>query len=135
MITADHGLIDCPADRTLVLEDHPDLYHLLALPLCGEPRAVFCYVRPNKTAAFEAYISNYFAETCELHAGTELITQNYFGFFDFPPEFYDRVGDYILLMKENYIFKDTILGEKRRDLIGNHGGLSDEELYVPFFVI
>jgi predicted AlkP superfamily pyrophosphatase or phosphodiesterase len=135
LITADHGLIDATPNHIVLLEDHPDLYHMLTLPLCGEPRAAFCYVRAGKEDQFETYIHKHFEDCCELHKGEDLITQNYFGLGERHPLLNDRVGDYILLMKENYIFKDTILGEKRRILIGNHGGLSDEELYIPLFLI
>jgi hypothetical protein len=47
---------------------------------------------------------------------------------------FDRVGDYILVMKENYILKDVLLGEHENKNIGHHGGVSKEEMYVPLIV-
>jgi hypothetical protein len=38
-------------------------------------------------------------------------------------------------MRENYIIKDFVLGEKERFHIGNHGGVSKEEMFVPLIVI
>jgi hypothetical protein len=70
-----------------------------------------------------------------LYKSEDLIKENYFGLYEPNPKLRDRVGDYTLIMKDNYIMKDLVLGEDRRIFIGNHGGLSDEELYVPLIVI
>ena len=40
-----------------------------------------------------------------------------------------------MLMKEDYVFYDKLLGEQRVPFIGNHGGLSSEEMHVPLIVI
>lgn len=53
IITADHGLIDTTKERLINLEDHPDMLDCLSLPLCGEPRAAYCYVHPSKAKKFE----------------------------------------------------------------------------------
>ena len=42
-----------------------------------------------------------------------------------------RVGDYTLLLKENHMIKDHLPGEHDFELIGMHGGLTADELYVP----
>jgi hypothetical protein len=34
-------------------------------------------------------------------------------------------------MKENYILLDSVINQQRERLIGNHGGISEEELYIP----
>jgi hypothetical protein len=34
-------------------------------------------------------------------------------------------------MKENYILLDSVINQKREKLIGNHGGISEEELSIP----
>jgi hypothetical protein len=38
-------------------------------------------------------------------------------------------------MKDNYIMKDLVLGEEQNIYIGNHGGVSKEEMFVPLVVI
>ena len=48
---------------------------------------------------------------------------------------FDRVGDYVLVMKDNYVVEDSILGEKRPPHIGHHGGVSSGEMFVPLIVI
>lgn len=134
LITADHGLIDTPPERMLFLEDHPELYKCLTLPLSGEPRAPFFYVRPAKVPQFEAYIQEHLSFAGDLKKGEDLIAENYFGLFQSHPKFEERIGDYVFLMRENYIFNDRLEGEDRSLHIGNHGGVSEDEMYVPLIV-
>lgn len=135
IITADHGLIDTTHEHTIWLKDHPILNETLTLPVCGEPRAPFFYVRPSKTTDFENYIRTHLNHAGELMKGETLIKENYFGLYEPNKQLFNRTGDYILLMKDNYILRDQLIGETRHELIGNHGGLSDDELFVPLIII
>lgn len=132
---ADHGFIDSPPERLIQLKDHPPLAETLALPLCGEPRAAYCYVRPGKTRQFESYVSRELCACCELHRSEDLVAQGYFGLGTPSPRLLDRIGDYALIMKENYVLKDFLLGEGKHLQIGVHGGLSPQELYVPLIAV
>ncbi|MBN1220216.1 MAG: alkaline phosphatase family protein [Anaerolineae bacterium] len=134
IITADHGFIDADASRIIWLKDHPDLQETLTLPLCGEGRAAYCYVRPAKAAQFEAYVTKYLHDKCDWFRSEELIANHYFGLFEPNPRLFDRVGDYVLIMKENYVIRDSILGEDRHLHIGYHGGVSEAEMFVPLIV-
>ncbi|MGD9172160.1 MAG: hypothetical protein PVI97_19240, partial [Candidatus Thiodiazotropha sp.] len=50
---ADQGQVDTgPADR-ISLDDHPALLEMLSLPLCGEPRAAYCYLQLGCEQAFD----------------------------------------------------------------------------------
>lgn len=135
LITADHGLIDTPKSKIINLRDHPRLYETLTLPLCGEPRVAYCYVHPEKTIQFENYIKTNLSHCCEIYKSTDLINQGVFGLFNAHKMLKDRIGDYTLIMKENYIIKDSLLKEKEHPLIGNHGGTSKEEMFVPLIQI
>lgn len=70
-----------------------------------------------------------------LFESGKLIEEGYFGLGPAHPELGTRVGDYTLLMKERYTLKDWLPGERREVQVGAHGGLSDEELYVPLVVV
>jgi hypothetical protein len=105
------------------------------MPLSGEPRAAYCYVRPEKIKQFENYVKTEFKKCCEMRKSEDLIKEKYFGLFEPNEKLKDRIGDYVLIMKENYIMKDLVLGEKRNIYIGNHGGVSREEMFVPLIVI
>lgn len=133
IITADHGLIDTK-DKIIKLSGHPKLLETLALPLVGEPRTAYCYVRPEKVKQFESYVKKYLKKYCTMRKSKDLIKKGYFGPGKANPKIFDRVGDYILIMKGNYVIRDYIEGEDHSVFIGNHGGTSPEEMYVPLII-
>lgn len=134
IITADHGFIDTNKNKVIWLEDYPKIKECLTMPLCGEPRVIYCYVKSNKTKEFEKLVKNKLNKFCNIYKSSDLIKKNYFGLFIENEKLIDRIGDYTLIMKENYILKDKLLDEKKGFEIGNHGGISKEEMYVPLFV-
>ena len=135
IITADHGLIDTAPERIIHMKHHPALREMLALPLCGEARAAFCYVRPGQTRQFETYIAQHFGDIGDLYKSEDLIHKGYFGLFDADSRLSARIGDYTLIMRKNYIIKDFLTGEEEKFLVAHHGGLSHAEMYVPLIVV
>jgi hypothetical protein len=135
IITADHGLIDTEPSKIIEVKKHPELRETLVLPLCGEPRVAYCYVRPSKTTQFENYVKQNFSGMCDLFRSEELINKQYFGLFEPDCRLFDRVGDYVMIMRDNYVIKDFLLGEEEKIHIANHGGVSKEEMFVPLIVI
>lgn len=131
IVTADHGQIDTEKSKVIFIQDHPKLYETLTMPLCGEPRFAYCYVHPCKAKQFEEYIKNNLDYCCEVYKSVDLLNKGVFGLFEPNKNLIDRIGDYILVMKENYIIKDYLLTEKTTFNIGNHGGISEDEMFVP----
>jgi hypothetical protein len=134
VVTADHGMIDSAQDRVIELDAHPLLRDTLALPLCGEPRVSYCYVKPDRCGDFEHYATRELGCCADLWLSRELVTAGYFGPGDPAPALYERVGHYTLIMKENFVIKDWLFGERHYTQVGVHGGLSEQELYVPLIV-
>ena len=134
LVTADHGFIDTPPERLIEINQHPRLAQMLARPLCGEPRVAYCYVRPEARMEFEAYVTNELNHCAQLYPSAELVEQGWFGLGAPHFRLLDRIGDYTLLMKDNYTIKDWLPDEKRHTLLGAHGGLSEDELYVPLIM-
>lgn len=134
LVTADHGFVDTPPERHLNLADHPALKECLSMPLCGEPRLVYCYVRYDRRAQFESYVRQQLADVCDLHVSADLVAQGLFGLGEPHSELLSRVGDYTLVMKENYALTGRIPGEGVLQMTGFHGGLSAAEVYVPLVV-
>jgi len=133
--TADHGLINTPKNKRILMNNHPKLKQALTLPLCGDVRAAQCYVHPSKAKEFEKYTKTKLKKYCTMHTRKELIKKNYFGLFKPNPKLFDRTGDYTLIMKDNYLIKDFVLGEKKHIHTGNHGGTSKQEMHVPLILI
>jgi predicted AlkP superfamily pyrophosphatase or phosphodiesterase len=131
VVTADHGFVDSPPACLTELDHHPELAAMLAQPLCGERRVAYCYVRPECHSDFERYVTAKLGTQATLHRSRDLISKNWFGPGAPHPRLAERVGDYTLVMKNNHTLKDWLPNEKRHAHIGVHGGISDDEMYVP----
>jgi len=131
IVTADHGFVDAPESELVQLDQHPLLAAMLAQPLCGERRAAYCYVRPERDEAFVNYIRNELDEHVALWESRTLIDQGWFGPGDPHPKLASRVGDYVLVMKNRATIKDWMTGERHHSVIGVHGGVSADEMIVP----
>lgn len=132
--TADHGFVDIEPASTVELEQHPELTDTLVLPLCGERRVAYCYVHPDKRERFEAYVHGPLGRYAELHRSEDLVKEGWFGLGMPHPHLAERIGHYTLVMKDKYGIKDWVLGERRHVHIGAHGGVSEDEMYVPLIV-
>jgi hypothetical protein len=131
LVSADHGQIDTTdADQTL-LGDHPQLADCLTLPLCGEPRAAFCYVHPDRAETFERYCQDVLGERFDLHRSRDLLNAGLFGLGEPNPRLVERIGDYTLIARGNNVIREHLPFEQPFKQIGVHGGLSSAELMVP----
>lgn len=131
LVTADHGFIDSPNRRVIDLDDHPQLASLLQRPLCGERRAAYGYVASENRPAFEHYVRRHLPRAVHLYASPMLISAGWFGPPPYHPRLAARVGDYTLVMKDNWTIKDWLPGERRHPMLGVHGGISAAEMRVP----
>lgn len=131
LVTADHGFIDSPAVRGLDLAEHPELSSMLAQPLCGEPRAAYCYVKPGHLDAFEDYVTRRLGHALRCVRSDVLVRAGWFGPGVPNSRLAGRVGTHTLVMRENWTIRDWLEGERRYRQIGVHGGLSKREMQVP----
>ena len=134
IVTADHGFIDTSADETIDLDDHPGLRETLLLPLCGEPRMAYAYVRASRETQFEDYVREKLADRIHLFRSTDILQQGWLGPGEAHPALRDRIGDYVLIPRGRAILRDWLKGEARHTHIGVHGGLSAAEMIVPLVV-
>lgn len=132
--SADHGFIDCAAGDMLDLAARPAVAALLREPLCGERRVAFCHVLPGRKTEFMARAGEWLGDKAEVRDCGAMLAEGWFGGGAPHPRIAERVGDVALLMRGRYTIIDRLPGEKHRDLIGNHGGTSAEEMYVPLIL-
>lgn len=134
LAVADHGFIDSGADERIDLAQHPELAAMLTLPLCGEPRTAYCYVRAACVHDFERYVADVLGDKVRAVRSEQLIEEGWFGPGQSHPELAARIGDYTLQMRERYTISDRIAGERELRLNGVHGGTSAAEMFVPLMI-
>ena len=134
IVTADHGFIDTTVEATIDLDDHPELRETLLLPLCGEPRMAYAYVRAGRERQFENTVRGRLADRVHLIRSEDVLRQGWLGPGTAHPALQDRLGDYVLIPRGQTILRDWLKGEERHTHIGVHGGLGTAEMLVPLVV-
>ena len=134
IITADHGFIDSGDTERIDLDNHAALADALSLPLCGEPRSAYCYVRSRASTAFEEYVSRELSQYAIMQPSEQLIDEGWFGLGEPHPELAARIGDYTLQMRDRYTIRDRVAGEPNVQLKGVHGGIAAAEQMVPLLL-
>ncbi len=130
LATADHGFVDVTPEECLELPE--TLCSMLRFPLCGERRVVYCHVHAKDE--FMRQARDWLGERAEVRPSRELVEAGWFGGGTPHPRFAERIGDVALVMRGRYTVKDWIAGEARHLHIGNHGGVSEDEMKIPLIV-
>ena len=130
VLTADHGFMDSPAEESVELP--AALAALLRFPLCGERRIAFCHVQDKK--AFLQKARAMLGARAQVRLSSELMDEGWFGTGRAHAHFAERIGDVALVMQGKGTVKDWVSGEPRHLHIGNHGGMSEDEMRIPLVV-
>lgn len=130
VLTGDHGQIT--TDKTnphYNLSNHPDLLNKLHMKPSGENRLAYLFVRPGQMEAVSAYIQATWPDQFDLIDPAAALAAGLFG--PGPPyeRIADRTGDLIAAARGSAYWW---WGDKPNPLIGRHGGLTTEEMIVPF---
>jgi hypothetical protein len=135
LLSADHGFIDTSPQHCITVNEHARLQNCLSQPLSGEPRAAYCYVHEAKRHEFVDYMNTHFAMQLDCIPSAALLQQNVFGLGEAHPKLHQRIGDFTLIMKDNFIIKDWLESENYFFHYGVHGGVSELEMYVPLVLL
>ena len=132
LITSDHGQTSTPLDRAVSLSDHPDLEQMLLLPPAAEMRASYLSVRPGLKRDVAAYINKHLADRFALVETEKALAAGLWGPTEWPPLMASRVGEYVLLARDESQLLDV--GERTGPL-GHHGSLTEDEMLVPLLMM
>jgi len=132
VMVADHGSKATPKYPAYDLANHPDFLDLLVMQPTCENRLAFFYIKPGKTRAVRDYFAAHWPDDFILFEPGTALRLGLFGSGPFHPRAEERLGDLIAVAKHDaYLW----WAPKPNPLAGRHGGLSDEEMLVPFYAL
>jgi hypothetical protein len=114
------------------LRNHPKLSNLLHILPTGEHRLMYLFTRPGQTDQVRSYFNQTWSGKFIFLDPSEAVTKGLFGPGTPHPHLADRLGDMIVAARdEAYIW----WADKDNPLIGQHGGLSADEMIVPLLSV
>jgi len=128
LLTADHGFAN--SRKPVDLGQHKKLVELLEVPITGDARLSFLHRKKGKKEKVRDYFESHFSRKGVLLDSKELLEKGLFGTGKPFPETIHRLGDFTLVAKKDCSFHFPYLDEGMPK--GVHGGLSKEEMLVPF---
>lgn len=140
LMTADHGHININPEETLFLNDFPEVMNSLRtgvngrkiLPW-GSSRDSFLAIEPNKIEQIYKFLTERLKGIALVLKSQEALASGLFGHGNLHPRFRSRIGDLMILPHENAtVFFEYSAGGKMFSKRGMHGGLSPDEMLVPF---
>jgi hypothetical protein len=132
ILMADHGQINTRPDPHYDLSNHPGLTRRLHIMPTGENRLAFLYLRPGQREAIREYIERTWPGQFVTLDPVFAVEAGLFGPGEPHPRLYDRLGDLIVIARGSAYW----WWSNRTDhLFGRHGGLSAEEMLVPFLAV
>ncbi|MFC1802560.1 alkaline phosphatase family protein [Thermoproteota archaeon] len=141
IVTADHGMIDIPANSTMYLNSLPEFQSMLRessnmgyIAPTGSPRDVYLHLKKDSVDDCFHYLSEELVGFADVFRVKEAIELGLYGVGRPCDEFLDRVGDLLLLPRENWTLWYQVFPAKLYEKAGVHGGLSKEEMLIPFGV-
>jgi predicted AlkP superfamily pyrophosphatase or phosphodiesterase len=140
IITADHGFTDINSKNHIWIYDIPGFTDCLSMPLTGEPRVRYCYIKPDKKQDFKRIIGSELSRYCWCFNSEQLITDNLYGLGKPHKNLFDKIGNFVLIMKDGYTLNQHLPNNKNINnnnnnnnniFLGNHGGVTKDEMLVP----
>lgn len=130
LVTGDHGMIDSPPERWVVVEDVPHLADDLTL-LAGEGRFRQLYCEPRDLDAVAARWRAVMGDRAWVVSREEAVESGWFGPVD--RRLAHRWGDVMVVCRDDWAVM-TRRQPKEFGLVGMHGSLTEFEMRVPVLV-
>jgi len=131
VVVADHGMIDCPPEHRVDIDEHLELRDGLAL-LGGEARFRHLYSQRGAVDDLVATWQEFLGGRADVLRREEAIALGWFG--QVTPAVAPRLGDVVVASRGHHaIFSSTDFGYET-SLVGLHGSLTADEMLIPILV-
>lgn len=132
VLTADHGQIATEIKYDFDLHHHPELARHLALMPTGESRLPYLFIMNGHEVEVENYLNSHWNGKFAMLPSSKVLSNGLLGTAAPHPSTLDRVGSHIVFPENNAYWWWV---NKENHLLGRHGGLSRDEMLVPFFAM
>jgi predicted AlkP superfamily pyrophosphatase or phosphodiesterase len=131
LLTADHGIVDVAADRQVYL-DELNIDGLISVG--GDPRVLFLYfdtaTGDNQLGEQVERLKSFLNKRAHVATRDEIISAGWYG--QVSDEAKQRMPDVFLIANgETALYHRDFAKAKSLQMVGQHGAVSDDELFVP----
>jgi hypothetical protein len=128
LVTADHGMLDVPAETRIDLDEDPDLADGVRL-LTGEPRARYVHAEPGAESDVLDRWRSVIGDRAWVVGREEAVASGVFGPVD--DDLAARIGDVVALARGTWALTATQRDPGPSRLAAYHGSLTATELAIP----
>ncbi len=133
LISADHGQTEIHEVRDIA--DYPDVCDCMIMPPTGLSRCFNFYIKADKRQEFVKLAKKYFSDKFLLFSKKEVLEKGLLGKGKQHYKIDDTLSDYLLVAIDDCNLAMTTLYELPIiQPIGNHGGLTVQEMRVPLIM-
>jgi len=140
MISADHGQSEVNPQTTVYINNEiPDLVHFLKTnrqgdPILfgGSPRDLFLYIQDQHLLKVKTNLEYILKDRAEVFLTSDLIQQGIFGSVQDYSNLTSRMGNLVILPQVGESVMWFKKGVFEQEYFGHHGGLSPQEMLIPF---
>ncbi len=133
LITADHGFQPfSPAEDVVSCGTHPELRDSLLVPPVGEARAASLFIRRGSEDRLTEFFHRQLPGEFEVLPVDQALKRKLWGKEQPPPHIRARMGDLLVLSRGR---KALMWPKEPVTMRGMHGGVTQEEMLVPFMSI
>lgn len=133
IVTADHGLVD--VKENIRINEIPSLMDCLLMPPSIEGRAASLFVKPHKKDEFKNEFLRLYGDDFFLFSHDEVMDMHLLGLFPPHKKTDDFLGDFFACAKGNKSIQFmTPASSAGPDMIGQHAGLTEDEMLVPLIL-
>ena len=134
MVTADHGHLDAPPDKTYTVGKNDEIAsHCIGLT--GDQRAVFAHVADKDFGAFKDAVKAKCGDDFIVLRACDVEKLQFLGPEPLSSETRRRMGDALVLSTGSAVLDyRAALGDGLHPMVSHHGGLTPAEMRIPLVV-
>lgn len=131
VVVADHGMVDCPPERHIDVDAHPELRDGVAL-LGGEARFRHLYCRGGGVDDVLATWTEHLGSRGSVLTREDAVGRGWFGAVQ--ASVLPRLGDVVVAAHDDHGVFSSVDFPYETTLVGLHGSLTADEMLIPVLV-